>query len=596
MKSLKKISAVVMLLCALTLLLSVNAFAESNIYVPTITGTNEVTAAVYPAPDKSIFSTRWYLGSDSTGKLTLTDHENYGSSADAYIKSEVNADGSYIVYCDVTYSDRSTDNFTGTVTVTASSAPTINQITLDKLSADLSLGDGLQLSAVTDPVGYPITWSSGNDNIASVSGSGYVTAIGKGTTTVTATSGSKSAVCQITVGVPVSSVSLDRNDLELSVNQWEQLTATISPADADNKTLIWQSSDSSKVSVDANGVVRRLADGSVTITVTTEDGGKSATCNISSPEPMPTLTLSEESISLNNAARQLKVYCNGSDVTDVCEWASYNTSIATVSKGIVTPVGNGSTTVSARYSVGSCDQTLYCTVNVSKTAYALTLSTETLNLTVGGGDGYLQVRYNGNIIPANYCTWECTDSSVIGINNGTISAKKAGTASVRVKYNNEYSNICTVTVSGSSTFFTITSVSNNATFDGVNPLYFVTSEIYDPKLYPTVSVVGANNVYSRNLTYGTDYRTESSPDGHLMITLNPVTLHNLPQANFHNIAISNNGQVAYARFWRTGTSYNVYGVRTGDESNAELWGALCLISFVGAAVILTARRKDLFAK
>jgi len=82
--------------------------------------------------------------------------------------------------------------------------------------------------------------------------------------------------------VSVSGVSLDKTTMTLFINHGETttLTASISPANATNKAVSFSSSDTSKVTVDANGKVTPVAIGNVTITVTTADGNKTATCAI----------------------------------------------------------------------------------------------------------------------------------------------------------------------------------------------------------------------------------------------------------------------------------------------------------------------------
>lgn len=80
--------------------------------------------------------------------------------------------------------------------------------------------------------------------------------------------------------ISVTGVTLSQNEAEIFVNQALDLVATIAPADADNKHLSWASSDAKVASVDANGTVTALTNGTATITVTTADGNFKATCAI----------------------------------------------------------------------------------------------------------------------------------------------------------------------------------------------------------------------------------------------------------------------------------------------------------------------------
>jgi hypothetical protein len=78
---------------------------------------------------------------------------------------------------------------------------------------------------------------------------------------------------------PVSSVSLNKSSSSLYVGDTEQLTATVLPADASDKTVSWDTSNADVVTVTSGGLVTAIGAGSATITVTTTDGGKTATCN-----------------------------------------------------------------------------------------------------------------------------------------------------------------------------------------------------------------------------------------------------------------------------------------------------------------------------
>lgn len=80
--------------------------------------------------------------------------------------------------------------------------------------------------------------------------------------------------------VPVTGVELDKTGLELTVDDTAKLTATVTPANADNAKVSWTSSDETVATVDENGNVTAIAAGTATITVTTEDGGFTATCTV----------------------------------------------------------------------------------------------------------------------------------------------------------------------------------------------------------------------------------------------------------------------------------------------------------------------------
>ena len=80
--------------------------------------------------------------------------------------------------------------------------------------------------------------------------------------------------------IHVTSVSLNKNSTTLGVGDTEQLIATVAPSNATNKAITWSTSNSSVATVSSSGLVTAVAAGSATITVTTSDGGYTATCTV----------------------------------------------------------------------------------------------------------------------------------------------------------------------------------------------------------------------------------------------------------------------------------------------------------------------------
>lgn len=152
-------------------------------------------------------------------------------------------------------------------------------ITLNHSTLSLAVGGSVALTAALTPENATdaVVWSSNNTEIAEVSNNGTVTAKALGTTTITATVGSYTATCEVTVAVPVTGVTLDKETMNLTAGSTGTLTATITPENATNKNLTWTSDNEAVVAV-SDGVVSAVAAGTANITVTTADGGKTATC------------------------------------------------------------------------------------------------------------------------------------------------------------------------------------------------------------------------------------------------------------------------------------------------------------------------------
>ena len=143
----------------------------------------------------------------------------------------------------------------------------------------------------------------------------------------------------------------------------------VEPANATNKAVTWSSDNISVATVDANGLVTAVAEGSATITVTTEDGNKTATCEVTvttATVPVTGVTLDPTSLTLNvNQTATLTATITPNDATNQnVTWTSDNPSVATVSGGVVTAVAPGEATITATTQDGSFDAT--CTVTVNK--------------------------------------------------------------------------------------------------------------------------------------------------------------------------------------------------------------------------------------
>ncbi|OHX64505.1 Ig-like domain-containing protein [Flammeovirga pacifica] len=103
----------------------------------------------------------------------------------------------------------------------------------------------------------------------------------------------------------VESIALNSSSASLFAEETVQLEATVSPSDADNPSVTWSSSEISVAKVDSNGLVTAVSEGNATITVTTEDGGFTATCSIT---VQPKEVISSTGI-LSNGSRSL-IYPN----------------------------------------------------------------------------------------------------------------------------------------------------------------------------------------------------------------------------------------------------------------------------------------------
>lgn len=164
------------------------------------------------------------------------------------------------------------------------------ELTLNHAEATLYSGETIALQAAilpTTTTNQAVQWSSSNESVATVNQEGLVSALTTGTTTIAATTLDGSnlvAQCVITVKQHVTAITLSSSALELKLGQSHTLQATLEPSNATNTNFTVVSSNATVATVHQDGemiVVNGIGEGAATITVTTEDGGLTAECNVS---------------------------------------------------------------------------------------------------------------------------------------------------------------------------------------------------------------------------------------------------------------------------------------------------------------------------
>ena len=296
-----------------------------------------------------------------------------------------------------------------------------------------------------------VTWTSSDETVATVV-DGVVTPVGEGTCTVTATSNADNSVkAECAVSVVASTVAVEGVTLpatqEVYFGKTATLTATVSPDDATNKAVSWESSDTETVSVDANGVVTGNKIGSATITVTTEDGGKTAMCEVTVIHKLiESITISEPTLALTLAsgATQLTATYSPEDATSTeLTWSVDKPEIATVSStGVVTPVSEGTAIVTVAN--GSVSAT--CTVTVSAVEItAVTLDLSTLTFTMGDAAQTLTASVEPENATVKTVTWSSDNPSVATVTNGVVTPVGVGECTITATAGAK-SDVCNVTV------------------------------------------------------------------------------------------------------------------------------------------------------
>lgn len=160
---------------------------------------------------------------------------------------------------------------------------TASSVTLSVQDLTLNIGDSEKLIASILPentTDKSITWKSDNEVVASVDANGNVTALSVGVTNITASCGEASATCKVTVNpILIESITITPESVSAEEGNSIQLTVTIYPENATDKSIEWSSSDNTIATVDQNGLVQILKAGRTQITAAAKDGSNVfATC------------------------------------------------------------------------------------------------------------------------------------------------------------------------------------------------------------------------------------------------------------------------------------------------------------------------------
>ncbi len=361
--------------------------------------------------------------------------------------------------------------------------PDIESISFDTESMVLKKGINYTLTYEVAPSGQTegITWESSDVEVAKVD-YGVLETVGEGTTTITAKSGDIQALLYITVvegdsdtpdviddgkTVVATEVTLNQEEISLKEGSSYTLSATVSPENTTNKNVTWKSNNDTVASVDASGNVSAKKAGNAEITVTTSNGIISV-CKVTvyeEPEPDSppvedeptvdenqriTLNISNVTLKINDTLRLVETVTPNNNVTEVT-WESSNNEVATVDGGLVTAVGTGSTTITAKLPNGSSATCIVSVANNVVKVLQVSLNVTQVNLKINGS-----TQLTAKVVPANATnktiTWSSSDSSIARVDsNGRVTGLKAGTVKITAKASNGVSAKATVVVTGNST-------------------------------------------------------------------------------------------------------------------------------------------------
>lgn len=370
-----------------------------------------------------------YDGVVYTAKLKVKDNAKAGSTTLAFDTSDSEA----MYYSDQTVAD---------VTLTGKDLGVVSPLKSISFNgvadeATINLGATETLQVVYNPEDTTddktVTWNSTNTDAVTVD-NGVVTAVGEGSSTVTATVGEKVATINYTVRIPLESITIN-GDETLSKNEEKTLTVTYNPTNTtDNKTVDWESSNPEIVSIDSTGKITGKKGGTAKITATV--GNVKAEKEVKVVVPIESVSLSGDDSILKGESKRLTATINPEDTTDdkTITWSSDNEDVLFVDQnGQMRGIKEGTANVKAV--VAGKEATKQITVN----------EIHIDSITIDGDQEFEMVKnqtknLSAKINPDNTTdddkniTWTSNKEDVAKVdNNGKVTALKEGEATITAK-------------------------------------------------------------------------------------------------------------------------------------------------------------------
>lgn len=341
----------------------------------------------------------------------------------------------------------------------------VTEVRLNKASVTLVEGDTDELMATVMPENATdkgIEWTSNNESVATVSPTGLVTAIkdGKATITVKTNDGGFTATCAVTVNkkiIAVSKVELNKIELTLDEGKEEKLVVTVKPDDATDKSIVWESSNTAVATVDQEGLVTAVGEGKATITVKTNDGGFSASCEVTVKKKVIAVTgvkLSAASMTLREGDKgTLTATVEPANATNKnVKWWTSDLDIVSVgstlggSTGYVEARKAGTVTVTVKTEDGEFSAS--CEITVEKKEVPVTgIALEQSSLLLPVGNTF---TIRAHVQPSNATDqdiqWGSSNGGVATVDQtGKVTAGAAGTADIIATLAGKFAR-CTVQV------------------------------------------------------------------------------------------------------------------------------------------------------
>ena len=329
--------------------------------------------------------------------------------------------------------------------VTVSEKPKVVSISIPN-TLSLKVGSSYTFTPIIYENGAStsLSWSTSNSSVVSVTKNGKIKALAPGTATITCTAtNGVSAQCLVTVSpIYVTSISLNKSEVNIKEGDNITLVATISPSNATNKDIEWSSTNNNVAIVGTTGTVVGISEGTCYIKATTKDGSnKSASCLVHVEKK----SILVESIVLLPTSNTLKVGETTTLIATVSPqnatnssltWSSSDESVATVdNNGKVTAVSAGEVEITAIANDGSGIKGTCCIIVSPILVESIVLNQTNAEITVG-----TSMTLVASVSPINATnknlSWSSSDSSLAKVDEtGMVTALSKGKVTITVTAN-----------------------------------------------------------------------------------------------------------------------------------------------------------------
>ncbi len=299
-----------------------------------------------------------------------------------------------------------------------------------------------------------VTWKSSDTNIATVDNEGNVTAKGRGTCKITATTtdGYNSVgTCNVTVDVKAEEISLDKTEYKFTTVEKMKLTPSFVPSVA-KQNVKWTSTNEKVATVDSNGNITPLKYGRCRIRATTIDGTNlTAECIVDVGVPASKIYLEKNSVTITSTKQKENVRATVEPV-QAFPGATYKSSDTKVAKvgggGNITPVGNGICKITATTVDGTNLTSSSCNVTVAIKSTGVKLSEKNISFT---NKTNLKKKLTAIVLPQESAfqdvIWKSSNTNIATVDeNGTVTAVGSGTCKITATTKDGYNSVGTCEV------------------------------------------------------------------------------------------------------------------------------------------------------